>query len=275
MKKIGRGKDNFTVTKYRIRYFLSIFLKILKILTHAIIIFLLVSIFLLKNNFILNKLDSIKNFGKEHIKKTKIFLCKEIYIDGVDKSRYKKIEEGVLNYCNTENSSLEILKNNILKDAWIKEIYIKKELPSTIKVVIKEFNPFAIWINNEGKHHLIDEYGNIINISENEIKKFNNLFIIVGNNINSHIYSLFNLLSIYPEISNNIQRIIRVGDRRWDLVLKNNTRVKLPEENVNLFKTWQKLDKILKIYKVNNKLKFIDLRIENKIYLKYNKDVLE
>ena len=39
------------------------------------------------------------------------------------------------------------------------------------------------------------------------------------------------LLLAEPEISERLEAVIRVGDRRWDLRLKNGVTIKLPEEN--------------------------------------------
>ena len=84
---------------------------------------------------------------------------------------------------------------------------------------------------------------------------------------------MFNLLSIHNNISNNLVKIIRVGDRRWNLILKNGLIIKLPEEDKDFFKIWKELEHIITIYQNNSDLETIDLRIKNKLYLKYKNSV--
>ena len=82
-------------------------------------------------------------------------------------------------------------------------------------------------------------------------------------------------MSIYYEISSKVFKIERIGNRRWNLILKNNIVVKLPEENENIFNAWNNLNKIINIHGLDIGLEEIDLRIKDRIYLKYKDQVAE
>jgi cell division protein FtsQ len=61
-----------------------------------------------------------------------------------------------------------------------------------------------------------------------------------------------------------------VGDRRWDIRFHNNILVKLPEKNID--KAWKRLEKIYNNYDLMENISIIDLRIENKTFLKINNE---
>jgi cell division septal protein FtsQ len=172
--------------------------------------------------------------------------------------------------------TVEMLKQEIIKDPWIKDLYIQKKFPDSLKINIIEYNPFAILGNDSKKLELIDEYGDTINISQEEVKKFNYLLIIVGDNFKDEINGLFNLLSVYYNITNNLVRVERISNRRWNLTLKNKIVVKMPEEDGdNVYEAWNTLSKILDIYGVEIDLEEIDLRIKNRVFMKYSSDAIK
>ena len=109
----------------------------------------------------------------------------------------------------------------------------------------------------------------MINIKEDEIKLFNKLLIIVGEPTKDDIYNIYNMLSIYNNITNKIFKIVRINNRRWNLILKNNIVVKLPEEDENMLLVWKTLDDLLSLKNFEENLLYIDLRVQNKVYLQY------
>ena len=71
-------------------------------------------------------------------------------------------------------------------------------------------------------------------------------------------------------MSDNIKEIrglIRIGKRRWDVILKSNKRIKLPEKNPK--KSLRKfLNSDLNYLISSNKFSVIDLRFINRIVLR-------
>lgn len=259
--------------KYRFRYFYKFFKKIFKLIVFVFLLYFFVSYFFLKTFKYQNKIDSYKNYIYSLFNNVNNNICNKLYINGMLYSNYLDIQNKVNKYCENENFTLQELKDDLLKDVWIKNVSIKKKFPDILKIQIKEYYPFAILINKKNEINLIDEYGDVIKIHENEIKNFNNLLIIIGEPEKKEIYNLFNLLSIYTKITNNISKIILVNNRRWDLILKNGIKIQFPENNENMLNVWQNVEKLLDINGVEINLKNIDLRIENKIYLKYNNEI--
>jgi cell division protein FtsQ len=196
-------------------------------------------------------------------------VCHNVEINGVNNSNYISLQEKVDAFCKSENVELSALKNDILNDIWIKDVYIKKVLPNKLVVEIVEYYPFAIFFDGK-KHNLIDQFGNNIAVSDVELYKFNNLLQVSGDGFKEEINSFFNLLSAHDNITRNLYKIERIGKRRWNLTLKNKILIQLPEEDENIFETWNILEKALSIYGLSANLISIDLRIKGRVYLQYD-----
>ena len=213
--------------------------------------------------------DKINYFYKQHINIINTDICNRLVINGIKYSNYSKIQNYINDYCNNDSVSIEQLRNNILKDYWIKDLYIQKQFPHTLKINIIEYNPFAILTKNNQHYELIDEYGNTINIPQEDIINFSYLLVVVGDNVKQEMNNVFNLLSIYYNVTRELLKIERIGNRRWNLILKGNILVKMPEEGVGNLGAWITLNKLIGIHGVMVDLEEIDLRIRGKIYLKY------
>lgn len=220
-------------------------------------------------------LDNIEHSYRHYISIINNNICSRLVINGIKYSNYNKIQGYVNSYCNNNIVTMEQLRNNILKDCWIKDLYIQKQFPNTLKVNIIEYNPFAILTKDNQQYELIDEYGNTINIPQEEIINFSYLLVVVGDNVKQEINNMFNLLSIYYNVTRELIKIERISDRRWNLILKGNIIVKMPEEsNDNLF-AWMILNKLINIHGITVDLEEIDLRIKGKIYLKYKEKTIK
>ena len=158
----------------------------------------------------------------------------------------------------------DIIDEIRIRIPWITKIRINRKLPNELDIIVEEFQPFAILQNGE-KSFLVDNSGN--NIFYNKNDKYQDLLIISGQDAIRNIASLFNILSTNNFIINDIYSASWVGKRRWDITLNNGLIIKLPEEGV--YKAWQKLNELINISGFTINLEIIDLRIKDKIYLKY------
>jgi len=202
--------------------------------------------------------------------------CYNLKIEGVVNSDVGKINFYIGEYCSVDAKSdytLDSLRDNIIQDPWIKIVNIRKELPYSLKVDLTEYNPFAIW-KNKNEFHLINEEGEIIKISEKEQKRFYNLLIVTGKNSKDNIKTLFNLLLSNPELTSRIRIADRISDRRWNLELDSKVTVKFPEDPF-IMDSWKRLEKLLSNQGIEIGLKTIDLRIDDKVFLEYEKKVFK
>lgn len=117
--------------------------------------------------------------------------------------------------------------------SWIETVRIERRLPGLIYVSIVERQPFALW-QNQGKLRLIDQKGIVITDVAQEMARFRDLPLVVGDGAQQAAYGLFTLLRAEPVLVDRVEAATYVGERRWDLKLKNNIAVRLPEEDVSL-----------------------------------------
>ena len=142
----------------------------------------------------------------------------------------------------------------------IGEYKVKKEYPSSIKIELKETKILAYYIDNN-KKIFIDENGK--NIKKNNYP-LNELPMIVGEVDIKNFLILKELL-----IKNGLQlkdfnQLFFFKSKRWDLVYKNKTIIKLPIDNLKF--SLKLLQEMIKNQDIE-KIKVIDLRIKDKVFL--------
>ena len=91
------------------------------------------------------------------------------------------------------SAELETIKANLKEDPWLKDITLRKAWPKKIKVVVKEYEPFAYW----DKDYVLTTDGNLIKVSfEDSLKSYPH-FIADNNKVN-------NLVSLYEILGKKI-----------------------------------------------------------------------
>lgn len=115
--------------------------------------------------------------------------------------------------------------------SWVKSAVVKRQFPDTIYVQLNERQPFALW-QRGGRLSVIDEEGAVL--TDNRTAEFAHLLILVGEGVPEKAQSFLAMLSAEPTIYEQVEAATLVSNRRWDLKLKNNMMVKLPEEDLGL-----------------------------------------
>ena len=138
-----------------------------------------------------------------------------------------------------------------------------RKLPNTLIIHITERIPIAIW-QNQQKLTLIDYEGNIIDM--NHIEDFKHLIHVVGSDANLYAENLIETLKTEPSLSSNVISAVRFGERRWNLILKQNITVRMPE--IDFEKALHYLAKMHESGKLfDQDYKFLDLRDPSKYYI--------
>jgi cell division protein FtsQ len=119
-------------------------------------------------------------------------------------------------------------QEKIEKLSWIKTVKIERRLPNTIYMRIKEHYPIALYSKN-GTVSIVSESGALI--PQKDVRAFTALPLIHGENALAQTPSLIDLLEATPEIKDLVKGARWVSNRRWDLILRNDTIVRLPEKD--------------------------------------------
>ena len=122
--------------------------------------------------------------------------------------------------------SVEGARARIESLSWVEHVAVERRLPGTIWVALTERRPFAIW-QTQGKFLLIDRNGQTV--TNEDVAAFGALPLVVGAGAPAHAAAMLDLLATFPDIHDHVAALVRVGERRWNLQLKNTMTVMLPE----------------------------------------------
>ena len=137
--------------------------------------------------------------------------------------------------------SVQAARARIESINWVARVTVERRLPDTIVVRLDERHPFAVW-QHDGKFRLIDRKGNIV--TDSDVADFaSQLPLVVGAGANAPVNpyappgantpcvaaKLLDALAREPAIQSRVVAAVRVGERRWNLRLKNGIDVLLPE----------------------------------------------
>lgn len=199
------------------------------------------------------------------------FIIKNIEISGANYLNKNDIVKVISSYndINIFNVNIKNIYKEIKKNTWIKKASIEIIYPNTIKILLTEKKPIAIWQDRYG-NSLITKSGDVI--LEKNLEKFKNyLPIIIGKNAHKNVHSILNILGNNKNFVKNIWSLTFVNERRWDVHFNQGLTIRLPSKSVQ--KAWEKvlyLDKKFNI--LNLGLTELDLRNSSQILGKINID---
>jgi cell division protein FtsQ len=119
----------------------------------------------------------------------------------------------------------ERLKNN----PWIADATVLKLYPGELQVGIKEREAFALW-QKDGQVAVIAEDGTVL--EPYVAPRLMRLPLVVGRGAETRAKDFLALLDQYPALRDVVRASVLVGERRWNLRLKNGIDVRLPESDV-------------------------------------------
>ncbi len=149
---------------------------------------------------------------------------------------------------------------------WIETVRVERYLPDKLVIKVTEKTPIAIWQNHK-KYWPIDTNGKVIRDNKTIIA---HVLLVVGADAPEHTPELMKSLAAFPEINAHVKSAQRVGNRRWNLMLKdaeNGLVVYLPETDIH-----DALARLQDAHKENaifeRDLKVVDLRFPDRLIVK-------
>jgi cell division protein FtsQ len=176
--------------------------------------------------------------------------------DPAELRRFLNVEEGAPIF----GFDPAIAAARIASVPWVADVRIRRNLPDKITVSLTERIPAAMWQNN-GELAVIDREGRIL--TRDNLEEFSYLPLIIGKDAHQHIAGLSTMLNAEPVLADYLESAVRIGERRWDLLLTGGTRVKLPETAPELaLAALMKMHAQEKI--LDRQWVYIDLRVEDR-----------
>src|SRR6202020_586137 len=133
------------------------------------------------------------------------------------------------------------VRDRLKANAWIADATVLKLYPGQLQIDIVERSAFALW-QQDGRLSVIAEDGAVL--QPYVTRRFITLPLVVGKGAETHARDFLALLDRYPQVRVATRAVTFVGERRWNLRLKDGLDIRLPENDVgNALATLSALDK--------------------------------
>lgn len=159
---------------------------------------------------------------------------------------------------------LKAAKKRIEMLPWIKSATVERMLPDTVLLTVKERQPMALW-QHKGVFALIDSDGEVI--MKTGLERFSDLLVVVGGDAPEHAAELLKALATEPQLMSMVEAAVRVGGRRWNLRMKGDIDVRLPEDDAA--GAWTRLAEYEKTHQVLERdVRILDLRLPDRLIIR-------
>jgi cell division protein FtsQ len=120
---------------------------------------------------------------------------------------------------------------------WVQQANVRRIFPNRLEIEIVEREAYVIW-QNEGVFQLVDRTGKVMGKVTSVVDA--GLPVVTGRGANMDAQALINDLEAMPDLKSAVKAAARVGERRWNLYLKNGVRLALPEHSTadDLKRAW-------------------------------------
>jgi cell division protein FtsQ len=155
----------------------------------------------------------------------------------------------------------------LLSLGWVEDAVVERRLPDRLVVSLIERAPFAVW--QDHRHfRLIDRNGETM--GEQDVGRAAaelSLPLVVGPGAPEAATELFDEMKPYPDIRKRLVGAVRVGQERWNLVLKSGATVLLPGEDQDAA-----LDRLAVLQSrmklLDRPVQIIDLRLSDRVVVR-------
>lgn len=159
------------------------------------------------------------------------FAVRNLYITGranTDRNYIKEIVDVDMGE-SIFSPDLDAVRARLENISWVRRATVERHFPDTLAINLEERVPIALW-QHQNKLFVIDDEG--IVLTDRDVSKFKNLLLLVGEQAPKYAAELVAMIAVEKDLAARTQSAKWVGDRRWDLYLKNGVVVKLPEDDV-------------------------------------------
>ena len=161
-----------------------------------------------------------------------------------------------------------IVRDKLKTNPWIGEATVQKFYPGQLQIDIVERSAFALW-QQDGRLSVIADDGAVLEPYLS--RRFISLPLVVGKGADTHARDFLALLARYPQVHAATKAAIFVGERRWNLRLKDGLDVRLPENDIgNALAGLSKLDKEDRLF--SRDIVAVDMRLPDRLTVQLSED---
>src|SRR5215204_1668058 len=160
------------------------------------------------------------------------------------------------------------VRDKLKANPWIADATVLKFYPGQLQIDIVERTAFALW-QQGGRLSVISEDGAVLEPYVS--RRFVTLPLVVGKGAETRARDFLALLARYPQVHSVTKAAIFVGERRWNLRLKDGLDIRLPEIDVgNALAMLSKLDKEDRLF--SRDIVAIDMRLSDRLTVRLSED---
>jgi len=160
------------------------------------------------------------------------------------------------------------LRDRLKANPWIADATVLKLYPGQLQIDIVERSAFALW-QQDGRISVIADDGAVLEPYLS--RRFVSLPLVVGKGAETRARDFLALLARYPQIKSVTKAAILVGERRWNLRIKDGLDVRLPENDVgNALAELSRLDKEEKLF--SRDIVAVDMRLPDRLTVQLSDD---
>lgn len=193
------------------------------------------------------------------------FRVQQVYLEGRSHADKKEVQAalGIKQGMPTLGVDLGEIKTRLQAIPEVKTVTITRSLPGSIRIVMTERVPAAVW-QFEGQQKLVDNEGVVLN--RDKYAGASELPVVVGEDAPKHVGELLALLDTTPSLKPDVVAAVRVGNRRWNVQLTRDIVVMLPEENPQA--AWQRFAGLVEHEALLAKaIRSVDMRMEDRVFI--------
>jgi cell division protein FtsQ len=160
------------------------------------------------------------------------------------------------------------VRDKLQANPWIGEATVLKLYPGELQIDIVERSAFALW-QQDGKLSVISDDGAVL--QQYLSHRFLSLPLVVGKGADTRARDFLALLARYPQVRAATKAVVLVGERRWNLRLKDGLDIRLPEHDVgNALAELSKLDKEDHLF--SRDIVAVDMRLPDRMTVQLSDD---
>ena len=161
-----------------------------------------------------------------------------------------------------------VVRDKLKADPWIADATVLKLYPGQLQIDISERSAFALW-QRDGRLSVIADDGAVL--EPYVTRCFLKLPLVVGNGAETGAKEFLALLARYPQVRAATKAAVFVGERRWNLRLKDGLDVRLPEHDVaNALASLSRLDDEDRLF--SRDIVAIDMRLADRMTVQLSDD---
>jgi len=156
------------------------------------------------------------------------FVVRQVEIEGATNQPRLSIYREVLDGGSDSMllADLDAMRERLVALPWVKDASIQRRWPDRLHIRIEERKPAALW-QHKGRLRLIDAQGTALPAPD--LARFAALPLVVGAEARLQAPGLLKIVAGHPELANQMEAALWVGQRRWDIRMKSGETISLPE----------------------------------------------